>query len=263
MKLRHIILALVLFSIVGTGCRILRPNVMLQTKRNYPFDEITKLDTAKSQYVINPNDMVQIRMFSNEGFRLLDVGQSQSGGNQNLQRNFAPAYIVEHDSVINLPIIGRTKIAGMTVREAEFFLEDLFSQYYVKPYIMLDVTSRKVVVFPGAAGQARIIPLGTEQTTLLQVLAQTGGISANGKAYNIKLIRGNAENPEVYSIDLSTIEGLKYANMVVYSNDIIYVEPRVFWISEILSEVSPVIQLLSTTISLITTWLLFKSLTNQ
>jgi polysaccharide export outer membrane protein len=51
------------------------------------------------------------------------------------------------------------------------------------------------------------------------------GIPGSGKAHRIKLIRGEKANPEVYLIDLSTIDGMKKGDIVLQGNDIIYVEP--------------------------------------
>ena len=41
----------------------------------------------------------------------------------------------------------------------------------------------------------------------------------------MRLLRGDFNNPEVYVIDLSTIEGLRQANLAVQPDDIIYIEP--------------------------------------
>jgi polysaccharide export outer membrane protein len=45
----------------------------------------------------------------------------------------------------------------------------------------------------------------------------------------------------VYTIDLSTIEGLKYSDMIVQANDYIYVEPRPNLVRGVLAEFTPVI----------------------
>ena len=128
----------------------------------------------------------------------------------------------------------------MTIREAEFMLEEKFAEYYKKPFVMLNITNQRVIVFPGKGGDAKVIQLANNNTTLLEALALAGGIST-GKAKRIKLIRGNLKDPKVYLIDLSTIEGMKQADMVIQANDIIYVEPRLKVASTILAELTPII----------------------
>lgn len=67
--------------------------------------------------------------------------------------------------------------------------------------------------------------LANDETNVLQALATAGGITNDGKAYKIKLLRGELKNPQVFLFDLSTIEGIKERKMTLQSNDIIYVEP--------------------------------------
>ena len=86
-----------------------------------------------------------------------------------------------------------------------------------------------------------------------------GGISNNGRAKRIKLIRKTQEKQEVYLIDLSTIDGLKDASLTLQSNDIIYVEPIRNYAREILSDVTPVLGLISTATSLWATYLIIAN----
>ena len=62
-------------------------------------------------------------------------------------------------------------------------------------------------------------------TSLLEVIALAGGIRDEGRANSIKLMRKtNNGKREIYKIDLSTIEGLRSAQMIIQSNDYIYVD---------------------------------------
>lgn len=134
-------------------------------------------------------------------------------------------YTVEPDSTINVPLLGRVKVAGLSIRETEFFLESKFANYYNLPYVELRVTNRRFMVFVGG-NDAKVINMLNEKTTLIEGLALAGGISPLSKAGNIKLIRGSLSNPVVYQIDLSTLEGARLGgSMVLQANDIIYVEP--------------------------------------
>ena len=80
---------------------------------------------------------------------------------------------------------------------------------------------------------------------MIEALADAGGITPTGKAYKIKLIRGDTRNPQVMLIDLSTVEGLKQSNLLLQANDIIYVEPVPRISQGILAELTPIIGLIS------------------
>jgi polysaccharide biosynthesis/export protein len=261
MKLNIYRLIILLAVVVLSGCKVMMPNLMLKTDKNFVFDEIP--DSISPEYRISTNDFIEFRLFANDGFKLLDVVGGGSGATNMQQIRFAMSYKVEHDGLINLPIIGRVPVAGLTVREAEFFLEEKFSEYYNNPFAILNVDNRRVFIFPGTIGAARVLPLVHERMTLLEAIASVGGIGATGKAYKIKIIRGRDENQQVYLVDLRNIEGIKDANMVLQANDIIYIEPRIYFVREVLQEVAPVLSVTSTTIQLITTIYFFRALATR
>lgn len=223
---------------------------MLKTKRNYPFDKLDS--TGSADYVISPDDKITLRLFANDGFKLIDLTSQQSQQSQ-IQRsgqNNMQFYRVQADSTADLPAIGDVKVAGKTIRQAEDFLEKEYEKFYVKPWAQVQVINRRVMIFPGAYGQARVLTLINENTTLMEGLAQSGGLAQNGKAKRIKLIRGPISNPQVYLFDLSTIEGYKQANITLQANDIIYVEPIRNNVTQAIREIAPVLSIVTSALSL-------------
>ena len=111
--------------------------------------------------------------------------------------------------------------------------------------VRLQVMNKRVTIFPGGSGgSAKVINLVYNNTTLIEALALAGGIN-DGKAYKIKLIRGDLKNPTIYQIDLSTVEGLKQADLVLQANDIIYVEPAKV-LTQFMKEFNPYLSLANT-----------------
>jgi polysaccharide export outer membrane protein len=87
---------------------------------------------------------------------------------------------------------------------------------------------------------------------LLEVIATAGGLTNDARANSIKLIRKNKNKREIYKIDLSTINGLKQAEMIVQSNDYIYVDVKPRLASSFLTEVAPWLSVLTTSLALFT-----------
>jgi len=165
--------------------------------------------------------------------------------------------MIRQDSLVELPILGEVGLVGKTIKQAEILLESKFSEFYVDPFINININSRRVFLFSGSGGDAQVLPLTYNNMTLFEALAMGGGISQNGRANNIKLIRQHENKPEIYKIDLSTIEGIKDGNMVLQSHDIIYVTPNPNYALEILSDIGPVLSLIST---LTLTWATYMNL---
>jgi polysaccharide export outer membrane protein len=81
--------------------------------------------------------------------------------------------------------------------------------------------------------------------TLLEVLAEAGGINNQMRLTNVRLVRGSLQNPNVYVIDLTTVEGMRRVNMEALPNDIIYIEPLRRPFIEAFKDVSPVVSMIT------------------
>jgi polysaccharide export outer membrane protein len=216
---------------------------MLRTKGDYPYDKLT--DSLSSQdYKISPNDRLQIRVETNDGFKLIDLANQI-----NLQYRTDLDILIESDGNAKMPMIGYIKLEGYTVREVEKILEERYLEYYVKPFVNVKVTNKRVIVFPGNGGVAKVLPLSNNNTTVLEAIALSGGITDDGKAYKVKLIRSyRNEKPQVFLMDLSEIGGLSAGNTKVLANDIIYIEPRYRLARTVAAELAPIVSIVSSTI---------------
>lgn len=216
---------------------------MLKTKRDYPYDKLT--DSLSNQdYKISANDRLQIRVETNDGFQLIDLANKSN----NMYRNDLDI-LVESDGLCKMPMLGYLRLENYNVREVEKLLEDKYTEYYVKPFVTVRVTNKRVIVFPGNGGVAKVLPLSNNNTTVLEAIALSGGITEDGKAYKVKLIRSyRNEKPEVYLMDLSKIDGLALANTKVLANDIIYIEPRYRLARTLAAELAPIVSIISSTI---------------
>ncbi len=257
----RLFLIVMIASVAFSSCRVFNPSVMLKTDRDYPFDEA--VDSIPRDHIIKPGDIITFQLFSNQGFKIIDLSTLDEGsqGNQRFNSQTSFPYLVETDSAINLPIIGRMSIAGYDLKEAELLLEKKYRDYYQEPYIMLQIKNRRITVFPGKGGDAKVVPITNEYITIVEALALAGGISDGGKAHKVKVFRGDFKNPLVYDVDLSSVEGLSQANMhYIRSNDIIYVEPSYFVAKQLLSATGQILGLITNSIA---TYLIVTNFTSR
>ena len=234
-------ISLVIFALLFlNSCRIFSPSQMLRTGSDFKYSDFPA-DQTIQEYKISANDELSFQLATNDGEKIVDpvlsIGTSRGAAGN--------TYLVEFDGMVKFPVLGRIKLSGLTLREAEKLLEESYSKYYNDPFVQLKVTNNRVIIFPGGeGGTSTVLTLSNTNTTLMEALALAGGIS-DGKAQRVKLIRGDLKNPQVYLIDLSTLEGVKKANLVLQANDIIYVEPRNKIPEKFLAVITPYISLLS------------------
>lgn len=217
---------------------------MLRTNKDYAYDKLT--DSLSNQdYKLSPNDQLSYYVETNDGFKLIDLSNNQIN---NLYRREIEV-LVESNGTTKLPGLGFVKLEGLTIIEAEKLLEEKYSDVYVKPFVNIRVTNKRVIVFPGNGGLAKVLPLTNNNTTILEAIALSGGITDDGKAYKVKLIRNYRDRkPEIFLMDLSKIDGLTAANTKVAANDIIYIEPRYRLARTVAAELAPIVSIISSTI---------------
>lgn len=214
----------------------------------------TVVHSTEQNYVIQINDELEIDVFTNDGERIVDPNnalmQQTGGANQNRQQqqnNFT--YLVKIDGTVKFPIVGQIKVDSLTIDQAEKLLQEKYNVFYKGSFVKLKNLSKRVVVLGATGGQ--IITLSNENITLVEILALAGGLNIGAKSQNIKVIRGNLDNPEVYQINLSTIDGMRQSVLQIEPGDVIYVEPwRRPW-KLIINDIAPMLSLISSTLALV------------
>ncbi len=226
-----------------TSCGV-NSNIMFKV----PKGELVYNDSVPmaptTDYVIAPDDKITFTLSTNDGELILDasIGLDNIAQNNNTR---IVEYLVKRDGTVELPKIHNVKVAGLTVVQCQDLLESSYATEYENPFIQVKITNQRVVVFPGTGSEAKVIFLENNNTTLMEALAQAGGITDRGKANTVKLMRRVNGQRKVYILDMSVIEGLKYADMIVQANDYIYVEPSAQVAREVLREVSPIVSIIS------------------
>ena len=241
----RLILIAALLALFASSCTI-NKDIMFKTDRDFVFD-VPDTSAQDSSYRLAPNDILTFDLYSNNGSRLLEITALSNNQIIGGQRVNVVRYFVEQDGMVDLPEIGRIPLAGLTLVEAQKFLEMEYSALYTNPYAVLRVVNNRVIVYPGGGGDANVVPLTNQNTNVVEALALAGGLSQRGNASKVKLFRFNRESKEydVYMMDLSTIEGIQFATMPVQANDIIYVEPVPEIAREIFRDISPVVSIVS------------------
>jgi polysaccharide export outer membrane protein len=227
-------------------------NIMFKTPKGseYKYDSIPARPTE--DYRISRDDKFTFTLSTKGGHKIIEnmsgvAGASTSEGTSSLE------YLVRADGKANLPVIGDVHVQGLTVQSCEDTLARLYSTEYQDPFVQVQITNQRVIVFPGNGGDAKVIPLQNNNTTLMEAIAAAGGITERGRANRIKLMRVVPnEERAVYLLDLSTIEGLASADMIVQANDYIYIEPNARLGREVLTQVVPFISIISSALVIFT-----------
>jgi polysaccharide export outer membrane protein len=237
-----------------SACTVYKQNIMFRPQK-YPLSAMsTAVGEIERNYRIQANDLISFQLYANKGERLVDlyVNPLQTvGGTFNNQQNTVQGitYQVRENGYASLPLIGQTYLRGFTLRQTDSLLQKAFEKFYHEPYVITRFANKRVVVL-GTNNQ--IVPLVNDKMTVIEVIALSGGVQTNAKVRKIRIIRGDLNrNPQVFLVDLSTIEGMKNSQLLIEPGDIIYIEPVRRTLFEGLNDVSSLTGIFSTLISTI------------
>lgn len=243
---------ILVLTVLMTGCGV-NSNLMFKTPKDFAGYDSIPMSPAY-EYRISPDDRIELKIYTNNGSKLIDFS---SGGNTNetaiaRSSNISLDYLVRKDGFAELPVIGDVLLSGKTIQEAQETLKTLYSSQYVDPFVQVRVINKRVIVFSGNGAEAAVVPLVNQNTTLMEALALAGGIAERGRSKHIKIMRQTPQKREIYLVDLSTLDGLYYADMIVQANDYIYVEPVKQISREVVQEIAPIITVISSAAVIIT-----------
>jgi polysaccharide export outer membrane protein len=201
----------------------------------------TQITSAEKNYTILKNDRLELQVYTNKGERIIDPDSelSKEKGAAQPSEKQGLSYVVDINGNARFPMVDDQRVEGLTVRQAEEALQKAYAVYYKEPFVVLTVTSRRVIVLGAPGGQ--VIPLVNENVHLVEVLALARGLDKTAKAHAIRVIRGN----QLFQVDFSTFDGYTQGNLLMESGDVVYIEPIRKPFLEAVQEYGPLLTILT------------------
>jgi len=146
---------------------------------------------------------------------------------------------------VNLPKIGRTNLKGYNVKEAGYFLEELYAKHIQNPVINVRIINHYVTVL-GEVNKPGKYQLDNESLTLVELLGQTEGYTKYAKLSDIQLIRNVNGEMVKFPISFATLNSLNKQNASIKPGDIVYIPPTKKKASDItMNRVIPIASILT------------------
>lgn len=134
-------------------------------------------------------------------------------------------YLVGKDGSIELPVIGKLHLAGLTTNEARELIRSKAVQFFKEPSVIVRYANFKIIV-AGEVTKPSTYVVPNEKVTILDALAMAGDLTIYGKRDNILLLRDNLDGTRTaYRINLNKTDLLSNPYYYLHQNDYIYVEP--------------------------------------
>ena len=227
------------------ACSSYHQNVMFRLPEGEALQQVA--ERTEKSYVVQKNDQLQVDIFTNNGERIIDpdLRLAETITAQSVNSKPVVTYQVDPNGVVKLPMIGEIMVEGLSIRAMEEILQKEYAKFYSNPLAVVKYLNKRVIVLGAPGGQ--VIPLLNENMELAEVLALAKGIDINGKAHNMRVVRGE----QVFLVDFSTMEGFRKGNMIMEPGDIVYVEPVRKPVSEAVRDYGPLLSILASLVTLI------------
>jgi len=209
MKTKKLLLLLV--SIVMLTSCTNRKYALMQTSTP-PEAEPAKQDAyVKFEYKIQPHDRLAITAYKYPEITPMEMNQR--------------GILVDSQGYINLPLIHRVKVAGLTQPQATRKLERLYRKYLREPSFNVEVLNKRVYVL-GEVNKPGVVPVDRERLSLLEAIAYAGDLKDNALRDNIIILSPDSSGKlHMRKVDLTNFDAMQASNMLIKPNDIIYVQP--------------------------------------
>ncbi len=183
---------------------------------------------AMFEWKISKGDRIEIQAFNqssnaNNG----QLTQLLSNGGQQLitQRYGDEGILVPADGRVNLPLIGSVKLTGLTEKEASKVLIKHYKRYLRNPYVHVRILNQRLFVV-GEVKNPGTVLVTNGTMSLFEALANRGDVTDYADKTDIMVIRGSLRNPQIRKINLTDLNAIRYASLILRPNDIVYVQAR-------------------------------------
>ncbi len=158
-------------------------------------------------YVLQPQDAVEISVWRHPDLDT-DVEIDQHG-------------------YVSLPLVGKVKAAGMTLRELESELTRLWGEDYIKePYVRVNLREKRFFVFGEVREPGAYEMMGN--VTALRAISMAGGFTPYAAKRTIYILRDKPSGLESIEVDFSAIQRGRAEDVEIQPGDVVTVRQSFF-----------------------------------
>ena len=188
--------------------------------------EIKVRPADKLSILVNSRDPLLSDLF-NLPIMSRQVGQAARGTSTNTSQGVS-GYTVDEEGMIDFPVLGKIKVAGMNREEIAAFIKgELLAKNLIKdPVVTVEYMNLCVSVL-GEVNSPGRYSIDRDKVTLLDAISMAGDLTIYGKREKVLVLREEEGVQRVYGVNLCSAEHL-YTSPVYYlrQNDVVYVEPN-------------------------------------
>ncbi|MGJ7029764.1 polysaccharide biosynthesis/export family protein [Niabella hirudinis] len=145
-----------------------------------------------------------------------------AAGATDLTRN---GFLVDENGLVNLPVLGKTAVAGLTRREAQDQITAAVAKTAKDPIVNIRFLNYKVTVI-GEVTRPGSFNVPDERVNVLEALGMAGDLTPYAIRENILVIREKEGTRTMQRINLADKNVFNSPYFYLQQNDVVYVQPE-------------------------------------
>lgn len=229
----HLFFAVVLAGTLGS-CVTNKKLVYLQKDdvnvKELPKDTVVRqYDLPDFEYRLQPEDIIHVRFESLTPQEYDFFNRSAAGmniGAQNLAMGNAQLIgeLIDPEGNINYPVVGKVKVAGLTVYQAQEKLQKLAEEYLKSPVVRVRLLNFRFTIL-GEVRNEGTVNMFNNRVSIMEAIGLAGGLTDLADRRNVKLIRQRNGKAEVQYVNLLDETFMQSPEYYLNQNDILIVPP--------------------------------------
>ncbi|MBO3271815.1 MULTISPECIES: polysaccharide biosynthesis/export family protein [Hymenobacter] len=220
-----LLLFLIVWAVSLQSCVVQEKLPYLQSS-SYSVKAPVAVSNPRPNYRLQPGDVLSIRVQGadsklTEPFNITGTQIMNSGDPGTL---YLTGYPIGEDGNISLPTVGKLKVQGLDISQAQTLVQKNISNYVLNVNVLVKLLSFKITVLGEVRSPGRYF-IYNPQATILEGLGMAGDLTEFGNRENVKLVRQTLNGPEVVLINLTDPKLLQSPYYYLLPNDALYVEP--------------------------------------
>lgn len=202
---------------------------------NLQRDSILR-NTATSNFdlKIRKNDLLYIGIVSPDPVSTVlfnaPQGAATTSSSSESGHSGTNGYLVDNNGNITLYKLGSIHVEGLTRNELKQRLQRELAPYLKDAVVTVRFLSNRITVL-GEVASPQVISLPNEQISILEAIAKSGDLTFTGRRDNILVIRETAEGKQFKRLNLNDKSIFSSPFYYLQPDDIVYVEPTKYKIS--------------------------------
>ena len=176
-------------------------------------------------YKLKPQDQISVQFESLTDKEMDFLNSSQPGstttGTSNQQ---LLGKIIDPEGYVSFTFIGKVKVAGLTLFEAQEYLQSVAGKYLDKPVVKVRLLNFRVT-FLGELVKEGSINIPNNQVSILEAIGWVGGLTDFGDRGQVKVIRMDGDKASVQYVDLLDEKLITSPFYYLHPGDVIIVPP--------------------------------------